>query len=105
MWEKIGITPCKVSLRVRKPNLQFALLVSAGIAKSKTFGLIFAVCFKAQAEARKMQLNGSCLPSMEEIWNTIFNTGKRKEIEIMKSWKEDFHFFTSLVFINFNAMT
>lgn len=45
-------------------NLTYSLSYwsSAAIAKSKTFGLILAVCFKAQTEERKMQLNGSaCL--------------------------------------------
>lgn len=45
-------------------NLTYSLSYwsSAAIAKNKTFGLILAVCFKAQTEERKMQLNGgACL--------------------------------------------
>lgn len=49
-------------------NLTYSLSFwsSAVIANSKTFGLILAVCFKAQTEKRKMQLNGSaCLAGMK----------------------------------------
>lgn len=42
MCEELGITPCKVSLCVREASRQLALL--AVISKSKTSGLVLAVC-------------------------------------------------------------
>lgn len=65
---------------------------SAVIAKSKTLGLVLAVCFKAQTEEQKMQLIGSaCLAETKS--GTQSSTVGKKVIEIMTSWKISFFFF------------
>ena len=97
MREKIGITPCKVLLCVRKASLQFVLLVKCSY-------LVLAVCFKAQTEEQKLQLIDSACQAGTKSGTQSSTLGK-KVIEIMTSWKISFFFFKSLVFINFNAMT